>query len=146
MHEIKVSIRLATWRDAAEFLRLEALCFGMRVNRDTLYYWTPVVEYLWSYKAEVDGLVIGGIIAMQTRSGDWYVNSLFVHPRYRRHGVATRLLSRVIQLAGERKVLLDVKTDKRLLLRFYGSFGFEIKERRRNYYGDGTDRYLLVRR
>src|SRR5579863_7968685 len=81
MHETKISIRLATWRDAAKFLRLEALCFGMSVNRDTFYYWTPVLEYLWSYKAEIDGRLVGGIIALPTREGDWYVNSIFVHPK-----------------------------------------------------------------
>jgi ribosomal protein S18 acetylase RimI-like enzyme len=142
----KVSVRLANWSDAATFLELEATSFGMRRNPDTIYFWTPVVDHLWSYKAIADGKVVGGIIAMLTRRGNWYINSLFVHPTYRRRGVATKLLSRIIKLAGPREVLLDVKTDRKSLLEFYHRFGFEVKRRRKNYYRDGTDRYLLVRK
>ena len=142
----KVSIRLAGWGDAATFLELEALSFGMRRNPDVIYFWTPVVDHLWTYKAVADGKVVGGIIVMPTRRGKWYINSLFVHPAYRRCGVATKLMARVLKLAGRKEISLEVKTNKEFLLAFYGRFGFEFKRRKKNYYRDGTDRYLLVRK
>jgi ribosomal protein S18 acetylase RimI-like enzyme len=142
----KVSIRTASRSDAAAFLELEALSFGMRRNPDVIYFWTAVVDHLWTYKAVADGKVVGGIIAMPTRQGKWYVNSLFVHPAYRERGVATKLMSRVLKLAGRKEVSLEVKTNKESLLEFYGRFGFELKRRMKDYYRDGTDRYLLVRK
>ncbi len=57
----------------------------------------------------VDDKIVGGIIATPTRDGNWYVNSLFVHPSYRKHGVASRLLSKIIKTAGNKKIFLDIK-------------------------------------
>ena len=143
---LKVRISLASHKDALKFLKLEALCFEMEPSRDTIYFWTPVVEYLWTYKAEIGKRIVGGIIAMPTRRGDWYVNSLFVHPRYRNRRIASKLLRRFLRSAEGGRVLLDVKTDRPYLLDFYGKFGFKKKQLIPNYYHDGTDRFLLVRR
>jgi len=145
MRKRRIKVSLASHEDVLRFLELEALCFEMQPNRDTTFFWTPVVEYLWAYKAEVGRRIVGGVIAMPTRRGDWYVNSLFVHPRFRNHGIASQLLERVLGVAEGGKVLLDIKTDRPSLLRFYGRFGFERKKILTNYYRDGTDRLLLVR-
>ena len=136
---------LASHKDAEKFLKLEALCFEMEPNRDTVYFWTPVVEYLWTYKAEIGSRIVGGIIVMPNRHGGWYVNSLFVHPRFRNRGIASLLLKRFLSRVKGCKVMLDVKTDKPHLLAFYGKFGFEKQAVLPNYYRDGTDRFLLVR-
>lgn len=140
-----VRISLANHRDAESFLRLEAKCFEMRMNRNTMYFWTPAVSYLWSYKAEINGKIVGGIIAMPTRDGSWYINSLFVHPSYRKHGIATRLVSKIIRIAGTKKIILDTFKDRPYLLDFYSKRGFRIKKSVRNYYKDGENRYLLER-
>lgn len=137
-------IRLATHEDALDFLKLEARCFKMKPTKDTIYFWTPAVCYLWSYKAIANNILVGGIIATTTRDGNWYVNSLFVHPTYRKFGIATRLLSKIIKNAGNKKIFLDVKTDRQFLVDFYGKQGFKLKKLVKNYYHDGSDRYLLV--
>jgi ribosomal protein S18 acetylase RimI-like enzyme len=145
MGKRRVKVSLASHEDALRFLELEALCVEMEPNRDTTYFWTPVVEYLWAYKAEMGSRIVGGVIAMPTRRGDWYVNSLFVHPRFRNHRIASQLLERVLRVAEGGKVLLDVKTDRPSLLRLYRKFGFEKKKIPTDYYRDGTNRFLLVR-
>ena len=142
----KVRISLASHSDAVRFLKLEALCFEMEPNRDTIYFWTPVVERLWTYKAEVRGKIVGGLIAMPTRQGDWYVNSLFVHPAYRNSGIASMLLVGFLRSVEGSRVLLDVKTDRPYLLDFYGKFGFEKQTLLKDHYRDGTDRFLLTRK
>lgn len=146
LRKIRVQIRIATEKDALEFLRLEAMCFEMKANRDLVYFWTPVVSYLWTFKAEIGSKIVGGIIAMPTRKGEWYINSLFVHPKYRKHRIATRLLERIIKIAGGKPILLDVKTDRKFLMDFYREHGFVIKKFNKNYYRDGTDRYIMLRR
>ena len=142
----KVKIRLASHKDASRFLELEALCFEMKPNQDTIYFWTPVVEYLWAYKAQVGTRIVGGIIAMPTRQGDWYINSLFVHPRFRNRGIASLLLEQVFRTVKGRGILLDVKTDRPSLMRFYRKFGFKREALLENYYRDATDRFLLFRK
>jgi ribosomal protein S18 acetylase RimI-like enzyme len=142
----RIRTSLASHRDAEKFLKLEALCFEMEPNRDTVYFWTPVVEYLWTYKAEIGSRIVGGMIAMPNRHGGWYVNSLFVHPKFRNRGIASLLLKRFLSRVKGCKVMLDVKTDRPHLLAFYGKFGFVRKAVLPNYYRDGTDRFLLVRK
>jgi ribosomal protein S18 acetylase RimI-like enzyme len=140
----RFQIRLANHGDAISFLKLEARCFKMRTSKDTIYFWTPAVCYLWSYKAIVDTKIVGGIIATPTRDGNWYVNSLFVHPSYRKHRIATRLLSKIIKTAGNKKIFLDIKTNRRFLMDFYNKHGFKLHKLEKNYYYDGSDRYLLI--
>jgi ribosomal protein S18 acetylase RimI-like enzyme len=143
---VEVKVSLASHDDALGFLELEALCFEMERNRDALYFWTPVVEYLWTYKAEIEGRLVGGMIVMPTRRGNWYINSLFVHPRFRNRGIASLMLGQFLRTVRSGLILLDVKTDRPYLLEFYEKFGFERKELLPDYYRDGTDRFLLVRK
>lgn len=140
-----IKIRLAESKDARQFLKLEALCFKMRLTGSTMYFWKPVVSYLWTYKATINDKIVGGIIAMPTRTGDWYINSLFVHPRYRKHGIATKLLKKIIRIVGKKRIFLDVKTGRKHLLDFYGKHRFRMKKLMKNYYEDKTNRYQLVR-
>lgn len=140
-----IKVRLATYGDAAKFLELEARCFEMTPNMETTYFWTPIVENLWAYKAMVGDRIVGGIIAMPTRDGEWYIDSLFVDPEYQKQGVASLLMNRVLAVAGNHTVVLDVKTDRSFLLDFYARFGFVVSARMPNYYNDGSDRLLLVK-
>jgi ribosomal protein S18 acetylase RimI-like enzyme len=140
----RFQIRLANHDDAITFLKLEAKCFKMRTNKDTIYFWTPAVCYLWSYKAMINGKIVGGVVATPTRDGYWYVDSLFVDPSYRKHGVATRLLSKIIKAAGNKRIFLNAKTNRRFLIDFYNKHGFKLQKLEKNYYNDGNDLYLLV--
>lgn len=139
-------IRRVSPDDADEFLKLEAKCFNMRLSQNTKYYWKPIVSYQWVYKAVSQSKIVGGIIAMATRDEDLlYINSLFVHQAYRNKGIATKLLKKVLKIAEKRRVVLDLRTDRSFLVEFYEKFGFRIKKLRKDYYGDGTDIYLLER-
>jgi ribosomal protein S18 acetylase RimI-like enzyme len=140
----RFQIRLANHDDAITFLKLEAKCFKMRTNKDTIYFWTPAVCYLWSYKAMINGKIVGGVVATPTRDGNWYVDSLFVDPSYRKHGVATRLLSKIIKTVGKKRIFLNAKTNRRFLMDFYNKHGFKLQKLEKNYYNDGNDLYLLV--
>jgi len=143
-----VRIERAGRKDALEFYRLEALCFEMDANdADTLYYWTPILEHMCCYKAVAgDGRIVGGVVSMPTYDGKWYVNSLCVAPEYRGRGIARRLMDAVIYAARPgRDIILDVKTDRPHLLKFYGSLGFTRRGRSDNHYLDGSDRFIMVR-
>lgn len=103
------------------------------------------MESSWAYKAVSGNRIVGGIIAMPTRDGGWYIDSLFVDPEFRKKRVATLLMERVLAVAGKHMVSLDVKTDRAFLPAFYAKFGFTVVDRLPNYYNDGSDRFLLVR-
>lgn len=120
--------KLSSHKYELRFPELEALCFEMRPYRDTIYFWTPAVEYLWTYKAEIGKRTVGGIIAMPARQGNWYINSVFVHPSHRRKGVASKLLERVLRLAAGATAILDVKTRQAISVGFLMALRLRQKE------------------
>ncbi|WP_422086074.1 GNAT family N-acetyltransferase [Variovorax sp.] len=79
--------------------------------------------------AEIDGLVVGQMVLMQTRVGTWEVMNIAVSDDLRGRGVGTALLRKARALAVERGAhLLEVGTGNSSLreLAFYQRFGFRI--------------------
>jgi ribosomal protein S18 acetylase RimI-like enzyme len=89
--------------------------------------------------------IVGGIIAMPTREGLVYINSLFVHPRMRRRGIGSALLETVLKLHVS-GFILDVKSNKCVLVKMYQKYGFKIARNERNYYLDGSSRFVMEKR
>lgn len=146
---MKIDISRAKREDALEFYNLEARCFEMKGgDTDTLYYWVPILSYQCCYKAidsDSSSRIVGGVVSMPTFDGYWYINSLFVDPKYRRSGIAGRLMQRVLDVAAYRDMMLDVKTDRPHLVRFYNGFGFEIERLSSDHYYDDSDRFIMKR-
>jgi ribosomal protein S18 acetylase RimI-like enzyme len=142
----KPIIRLREPKDAKAFLNLEALCFGIAVRNESLYYWRPILDYRWAFKAVSEDGIVGGIIAIPTRVETIYINSLFVHPIHRKRGTARRLSRRILRLRARNGFILDVKTEKPDLVTFYEREGFRIAREMDNYYMDGSDRVTMVRK
>lgn len=72
-----------------------------------------------------------------------------VLPAARRSGLATRLLTAILDLTAERggaRVLLEVKVGNIAARALYESAGFAQIARRRDYYGAGHDALVLARR
>jgi len=141
----RVAIRRATFSDSEEFLRLEAKCFGVRFNAITIYYWRPIIDYCWAFKAVVDQRIVGGTIAMPTRDRRIHLNSLFVDERWRRRGLGAKLLSRVLGLRASRGFVLDVREDNASLRDYYRKRGFKEVRVEEDYYQDGSARVIMAR-
>ena len=143
-----IDIIRAEKRNALEFYRLETKCFEMEDDdANTMYYWIPMLSHQCCYKAvERSSLrIVGGIVSMPTFDKHWYINSLFVDPSYRRNGIASRLMEKVIEVATHGDIVLDVKTDRPYLIRFYKEFGFGIKRLSVDHYHDDSDRFIMTR-
>ncbi len=144
--QTKLEIKPLSSNDAVPFLRLEARCFGMMFNRNSLYFWRPVIEYGWAFKAVQRRSIVGGIIAMPTRQEFIYINSLFVHPRFRDKGIGTRLLETVLSLRARKGFILDMKVDKPHVRKLYTRHGFKVHRIEPNYYLDNSDRIIMIRK
>ena len=140
-----IDIILAGRKDACDFYKLEAKCFEMDENPDTLYFWVPILEYQYCYKAVYDDSLVGGIVSMPTRDKKWYINSLFVDPKYRRKKIASMLLEKLVDIA-QCDIILDVKTDRPYLLKFYLDRGFKKEQLSVGHYYDGSDRFIMQKR
>lgn len=81
-------------------------------------------------------------------AGEFHLMDLAVAPRFRRHGVASLLLRRMIEEAEGRLatfVGLEVNAANEPALALYARHGFVESGRRKDYYGDGEDALLLER-
>ena len=143
----RITIKPATKKDAHDFFRLEAKCFEMKEDSDSIYFWVPMLIHQFCYKAVIGTETVGGVIAMPTKKKNvWYINSLFVDSKYRRKGIADRLLKKIFSVAAGNDIVLDINPNKKHLFVLYGNHGFQKKFTSKNHYHDGEDRVTLEKK
>ena len=108
MHE--VSLRAATWDDAACALHVTEAC--MRVYAEQT--WGS-----WNGRADLDlafdkiiqlaGRDIG-LIGVDRGSDCWFLDKLYLLPACQNHGLGSYLLQRLIELQSQRKLSCDLRS------------------------------------
>jgi len=140
-------VRAAGPDDVQAVARLEVECLGADawsegLVREGIRGALPTVSYLL---AESNGVVTGH--AVTSAAGDIAeLQRIAVDERHRRHGVASALLSAVIEAAartGADRLLLEVRADNRGAMAFYAEHGFVEIDRRPRYYADGGTAIVL---
>jgi ribosomal-protein-alanine N-acetyltransferase len=66
-----------------------------------------------------------------------HILNLAVHPEFRRHGIASRLIGEMLDIMAEsscRSVFLEVRISNEEARKMYEKFGFGLLATRRNYY------------
>ena len=77
----------------------------------------------------------------------WHVMNVAVDPRYRRRGIATRLLDRLFEVTaddGRRGYTLEVRVSNEAAIALYERLGFERRGMRRGYYTDNREDALIM--
>ncbi len=75
-------------------------------------------------------------------SPDGHIISIAVHPNYRRRGIGTELIKKVISSPRIKKAWAEVRRSNSIAQAFYLKLGFKIKGIIPNYYGD-EDAFLI---
>lgn len=95
---------------------------------------------------EVDDVIAGyAVFWAVTDQGE--LGNIAVAPEFRRHGIATRLLEAILQIARERavgEVFLEVRASNDTARELYRKHGFVEIDRRRSYYSDPTEDALVM--
>jgi ribosomal-protein-alanine N-acetyltransferase len=75
----------------------------------------------------------------------WHLMNVAVTPQRRREGIASRLLERLFDEAGEdARYTLEVRTSNRSAIAMYERFGFRAAGHRRRYYHDNGEDALIM--
>jgi ribosomal-protein-alanine N-acetyltransferase len=75
----------------------------------------------------------------------WHLMNVAVHPDHRRRGVATELIERLFEEAGEgARFTLEVRVSNGPAIAMYQRFGFRSAGRRRRYYHDNGEDALIM--
>lgn len=90
--------------------------------------------------------VIGYVVSWRV-ADEIHLHNIAVRPEFRRQGIASRLLARVIREgrpAGARLVTLEVRRSNVAAQKLYERFGFTVRGVRRGYYGDTGEDALIM--
>ena len=110
-----VIIAAADGDDTEQILKLQYLCYQSEARLHGDYRIEPLTQTLDDLRTELAAgcvlvarlgeEVIGSVRAQVTADGTAHISKLFVHPRLHRHGLGSRLLTRLEErLAGEHEV------------------------------------------
>ncbi len=89
---------------------------------------------------------VDGYAGLAIHHDEAEVQTIGVHPDAQRHGVGRALLTDLLSTAGDRRVLLEVRTDNLTAIALYESVGFSRIGLRRNYYQpSGADAFTMHR-
>ena len=126
-------------------VRLEQVCFSEPWTRAGLAeeIGNPAAVFA---AAECGGETVG-YAGMHCVCGECYVDNVAVFPEFRRKGVASALLSYLIDRARERDgvfLSLEVRESNFPARETYASFGFREEGRRKNFYRGPTEDALIL--
>ncbi len=143
-----IRIRRAVRRDISAILRIEDASFLADAWPEDLF-----LEYLNARAelflvAKLDGRIAGYSIAC-LRPWGAEIDSIAVHPRHRRRGVAQRLMTRMLSALRRQRVpacFLTVRRSNLDAIAFYRRFGFVRTRNAPGYYEDGEDGWRMRKR
>jgi ribosomal-protein-alanine N-acetyltransferase len=143
----QVTFRRLAPRDAAEvaYLELEIFRYPWSENslRDCLELATVEGE-----AALIEGRIVGYLI-IQSLFDEAHILNLAVQQSHRGRGIARALLERFLFTTVKRgitRTFLEVRASNYAAQKLYFSLGFAPLSARRNYYPDGEDALILVKK
>lgn len=143
------------WWDIEALVELERLLFPGDSPWTAAMFWAELAaghHYILVRRDERVVAYAGLAGATATSAGapgddqDAEVQTIGVHPKEQGRGLGRMVLRDLLRVAGDRRVLLDVRTDNAPALALYESEGFRrIGLRRRYYQPSGADAWTMER-
>ncbi len=99
--------------------------------------------------AESGNDIVAFVLGTVQRAYEARILALAVDPEWRRRGIGKRLTAEFLETFeryGVRTVTLEVRVSNEPAIELYRSMGFDPKGVLEDYYGDGEDAYVMIRR
>ena len=151
--EVFVSVSNMTEHDLLEVVDIERSCDLSRWGWDAYHaelqsgHRNLMLVARVSSAEEKDSESIVGYIVARLTAGELHINNAAVREAYRRRGVATALLSRILEegeRAGALAAFLEVRARNAAAQALYEGCGFLVVGRRRNYYSAPVEDALIM--
>ncbi|RLE62732.1 MAG: ribosomal-protein-alanine N-acetyltransferase [Thermoprotei archaeon] len=144
----KLIIRPATEQDIKAVYRIERSTFSDYYPYGLLLAYLHMVRDLFQV-AVLDGKIIGYVIGVIRRNNLGHIVNIAVDPQFRRKGVGTELMKRLIELfrnRGVKLIRLEVRVSNTPARKLYEKLGFTSEYIIPNYYIDGEPCLVMVKR
>jgi [ribosomal protein S18]-alanine N-acetyltransferase len=149
-----VSVSLMTEHDLIEVVEIEQSSGLSRWGWDAYHKEMEsgnrnlmLVARLANEAGESNGKVIAGYVVARLGAGELHINNVAVRESYRRCGIASALLARILNEArrdGALVAFLEVRAGNAAAQALYERCGFRIVGRRRNYYPNPPEDALTM--
>ncbi len=103
-------------------------------------------DMAWPLVVEFEGSIIG-YTNLYRVAGEIQIGNLAVAPGFRQRGVAKRMMSEILKIAGDHKcnsIFLEVRVSNKPAQILYESFGFKCSGRGKNYYANPRESAVLM--
>lgn len=130
-----------------QIAELEKLCFNDPWSENSIASELDNRLSCWLVAIADDKVV--GYVGSQTVLGETDMMNIAIHPDYRKHGIATELISALIEALNERgshSLMLEVRTYNEPAKSLYLKMGFDVVGVRKNYYRNPREDALILRK
>lgn len=131
-----------TKENAAELAELDKICFSVPWSEKSFY--DEAENSLASYfVAKEDGRIAGyGGIWLVADEGQ--ITNIAVLPEYRRMGIASGLLERLMECADGKSIVLEVRESNAAAISLYEKHGFKKAGMRKNFYHSPVENAIIM--
>jgi ribosomal-protein-alanine N-acetyltransferase len=142
---MNVQLRASRPEDLDRVVEIENLCFVEAKRFDREYLNACMTSSLFLI-AEIEGTVAGFAICSVRTAQEAHIDTLNVHPNFRRQHVGAKLLSAMedffLQYALD-KMSLHVAVSNAGAIELYRRSGYVVSTRKATFYKDGTDAFEM---
>ena len=130
-----------------QIAELEKLCFNDPWSENSIASELDNRLSCWLVAIADDKVV--GYVGSQTVLGETDMMNIAIHPGYRKQGIATELISALIEALNERgshSLMLEVRASNEPAKTLYLKMGFDVVGVRKNYYRNPREDALILRK
>lgn len=130
-----------------QIAELEKLCFNDPWSENSIASELNNRLSLWFVAIEEEK--VAGYVGSQTVLGETDMMNIAVHPDYRKQGIATLLIRKLIDALASKEshsLMLEVRASNDPAISVYKNLGFTEVGRRKNYYRNPREDALILRK
>lgn len=140
-----VNIRAMTLEDIPGVIEIDRLSFPIPWPASSYHFEltkNSASTLLVAERSDQGSATLLGYVGSWLLVDEVHISTIAVHPSYRSHGIAHRLLTAILERAqrgGARLATLEVRVSNTTAINLYEAFGFHVNGLRPRYYRDNNE-------
>ncbi|GMT41727.1 MAG: ribosomal-protein-alanine N-acetyltransferase RimI [bacterium] len=145
-----ITIRRAEVDDIQAMWEIDRECFepGVAYSIDIFYYYL-LIDREPAFAALDGGKLAGFVLTSKTEQTAGQIITIDILPKWRRAGIGSKLMAvseEALVQRGATVINLQVAADNGAAIEFYKKLGYRKENFIKNYYGNGKDAYLFIKK
>ena len=144
---MKIDYKLMDTSHINGVYELSKACFSVPWSLDSISYEieNPLAKYVIAQDLSTNEVV--GFAGVWIVAGEGDITNIAVHPSYRKQGIASQLLSKLLEICKDNNcndITLEVRVSNTPAQNLYTKFGFVNEGIRKKYYSDNGEDALIM--